>query len=645
MLIVPGPPPVLTSIEVNLLEDLEANQSIVFIVQGIDVTLDTTAVSAVHHDAHRVCQSHANDNYVNTIVYTESVLDPPMPFGSAGDLWVCTAKNRLSLHFRTKEAWESVHQAQFSSLSTSHPHHPTKVELVYHNNRLRWYARSTATNMRKAQLLSWENERRLASLSSTFPTFHNPDAIEPPRPLVALEPPSQTDGSAPLAASGSSHPSAYLDAVNLQQLLQSAEPISSLNGSASDLCDPSATHLTEHPIATNQLKLGHQPFIDRSVGVDALMPSATSTEFPKDHHASCVWWNGMRTMLPFLKEPNLIKRKKGDLEIGDPDVRMVEWAAKSSGDPTLPIDHNINQESLGEVLDNDANYHITPPQSPLEWDETSAERLAGSLNVPVQWHSAKNRAIKRQTDRHKQKGPSVHVTTTMADFLKTADDPTVCTNLLDIPRAHSILPWFIEHVSDDLKAIQATQGDIMDIPHDIQRMRHWALMANGVYITHPHHDTHGLATWVAVTTGGKMWTIFRPRSGKIADVEEILIKMANARDKEYPGAIPENVDYATVPLLPGALLIQAPGTLHMAYTPLKTVALGGHFLTLEMLPQTLLTRIVQTKTEFRATNATHVGVLRSLSRIAISLELASTMQALFVLSNIYYNTRSTTRLT
>ena len=99
------------------------------------------------------------------------------------------------------------------------------------------------------------------------------------------------------------------------------------------------------------------------------------------------------------------------------------------------------------------------------------------------------------------------------------------------------------------------QGDIESLPYDILRMRHWALMANGGFLTHTHHDAHGLATWVSVTCGGKMWTLFRPRSGKIEDVEPVLRKMAESRDETYPGAIPKGkVDVATVPLLPGSVL-------------------------------------------------------------------------------------------
>ena len=85
-------------------------------------------------------------------------------------------------------------------------------------------------------------------------------------------------------------------------------------------------------------------------------------------------------------------------------------------------------------------------------------------------------------------------------------------------------------------------------------MRHWALMANGGFVTHPHHDTHGLATWAAVTSGGKMWTLFRPRSEEFSAVQQALAQIAQALDEVCPRAIPADMDVATVPLLPGSVL-------------------------------------------------------------------------------------------
>ena len=55
----------------------------------------------------------------------------------------------------------------------------------------------------------------------------------------------------------------------------------------------------------------------------------------------------------------------------------------------------------------------------------------------------------------------------------------------------------------------------------------------------------------------------------------------------------------------------------MVYTPVKTVVLGGNFLTIESLHHTLMTRQIEQFSSFSATSPYSAGVRRLLSRIAI----------------------------
>ena len=57
----------------------------------------------------------------------------------------------------------------------------------------------------------------------------------------------------------------------------------------------------------------------------------------------------------------------------------------------------------------------------------------------------------------------------------------------------------------------------------------------------------------------------------------------------------------------------------MVYNPVKTVVLGGNFLTMETLHLTLMTRQIEQYAYYSATNPYSAGVRRSLSRIAIML--------------------------
>lgn len=132
-----------------MLQELEASLSFVFYIQGIDLTIDTASVLPQSSDDHGVARKRATgNNYVNVIVYSPLVVDPPTSFGSVGDLWACTAPDRPSLRFGNKQSWDYVAQGQFSTLPVSHPLQPDKLELVYHSHRLRWYTHGTAHNTR-----------------------------------------------------------------------------------------------------------------------------------------------------------------------------------------------------------------------------------------------------------------------------------------------------------------------------------------------------------------------------------------------------------------------------------------------------------------------------------------------------------------
>ncbi|KAI0739768.1 hypothetical protein C8Q80DRAFT_1124104 [Daedaleopsis nitida] len=661
-------------------------------LQGLDVTLDLTVIPADSRDLSRATSTIKSENYANVVVFTTVAAAPPRSFGCSGDLWLCATNDTASLHLRGRVGWEQVPPGLLTSTRHLHPL-SASLELVYHDYRLRWYTHGTAINKRSEYKRTPTIFRpRAHSLPSPNPTstpvpYHNVTvaevvqhctarvirltALAPHVPPVcrnlgarrlALKAPSsqwpndaqiqqwQTDRqlatllasscgvlpTAPPSPSTTTQTASAFEpqpAIDFSRALPDAAPVipftRNLDDASSSLSPPPAS-------SSDRVTPAHIPFLDPSLTIDALMPPGNSSEFPSDHHASCTWWNGMTTLLPFLTESKPVAKGHDTYEPGDPDVRMVQWAARCSSDPTVASDpSDPKSQPMVEVLDNASdmsdeefafkiraclgsgravlvtNYTNTDSRTPLLWNECTATRPSTGAEL---------RARRRERSRRNQK-PLLpeHVTTDMADFLKTADDPTVCGNLLDIPLTHANLPWFISMVSDDLRAETTLRRTP---PKDMERMRHWALMANGGFVTHLHHDTHGLATWVAVTSGGKMWTLVRPRSGDAADVEELLIKIAEAPDETCPGAIPlDKVDIATVPLLPRSVLIQGPGSFHMVYTPVKTVAIGGHFLALDTLPQTLMTRMVQAKTTFCATNATHLGVLSSLARMAIALDL------------------------
>ena len=62
-----------------------------------------------------------------------------------------------------------------------------------------------------------------------------------------------------------------------------------------------------------------------------------------------------------------------------------------------------------------------------------------------------------------------------------------------------------------------------------------------------------------------------------------------------------------------------PGTWHEVYTPVKMVAVGGHFLTMETLAHTEVAHTVDRKCGGVTSNASHNGMERTLCQMALSL--------------------------
>lgn len=62
-----------------------------------------------------------------------------------------------------------------------------------------------------------------------------------------------------------------------------------------------------------------------------------------------------------------------------------------------------------------------------------------------------------------------------------------------------------------------------------------------------------------------------------------------------------------------------PGAWHAVYTPINTLAVGGHFLTYECMAQTEVARFHDIKYSRQATNTSHEGIERTLARMSLAL--------------------------
>lgn len=387
---------------------------------------------------------------------------------------------------------------------------------------------------------------------------------------------------------------------------------------------------------------------------DVMLAGREGVEWPADC-PKVQWWNGLRTILPFMRASN---GRKID------DQFAVEKMAKNPGawgNPRAPVvyvklpperprlDGGLMKggpvDELRDEVDECLNrirvalkkgfsvvvypYRKTPAD---EFNEAGIERLCGPLSQVLEWQDAHKRQEWRESSAEETIGsfPNIAQRSTLGEFVAKADDPDTCGNLLDLPIfSPGEVPWFISAISDDrfswsmtkdrgYSAVNNHTGP-QDMTHDVWRMLNWILLTMGGFVTYPHHDAEGLATYVGVRDGAKIWTIYAPQEDNMTREEWLTYqtRMMSSGDRDF--AYLDHAEGYNILLTADQYLIMPPGTWHAVYTPVKTVAVGGHFLTMDMLAQTELARTFDLEHGSVSTNTSHDGIERTLCRMALSL--------------------------
>ncbi|KAI0056193.1 hypothetical protein BV25DRAFT_1842471 [Artomyces pyxidatus] len=157
---------------------------------------------------------------------------------------------------------------------------------------------------------------------------------------------------------------------------------------------------------------------------------------------------------------------------------------------------------------------------------------------------------------------------------------------------------------------------------DAHRFRHWDLMTTSGFYTFPHHDANGLCTWASVRDGCKIWAVARFKADKVASCTSLNKMMAlfknMTKGKLLSVVDAEEFELFVVVLERGSTIIMPPGTWHEVYTPVNTIITGGHFFTYDTFHLTQWSRTFDAKVT-NASNADHVGVRRTLSRMTLAL--------------------------
>ncbi|KAH8068964.1 hypothetical protein BXZ70DRAFT_1013389 [Cristinia sonorae] len=156
----------------------------------------------------------------------------------------------------------------------------------------------------------------------------------------------------------------------------------------------------------------------------------------------------------------------------------------------------------------------------------------------------------------------------------------------------------------------------------------YAIIGSAGFLTHLHCDADGYGTCVENPVGTKLWVIVQPREGRNVREEmnwNVDMVLGTHNNRSYTPlevlqkCLSLDIPLAFLVLRPGMMLFQPPGIWHIVLTPEHSISVGDHFLTYDTMHLTEKTLVIQTRTNGDGTNATHMQVIWSISRMVISL--------------------------
>ncbi|KAF9461597.1 hypothetical protein BDZ94DRAFT_1237583 [Collybia nuda] len=340
--------------------------------------------------------------------------------------------------------------------------------------------------------------------------------------------------------------------------------------------------LTYSPLTTPSLVLASETMpveLDPVTGELPLVPAFTLDYtrfvhgFELSEKAPVVKWpGGVKTVLPFIP-------KDGDettnvLKLDE--LAVIKMAEMSLCEPVEFV-VSINHKSLSlDDMETKVRYELGRGNTVV----------IENFEDPEPYAFSENRVVREQ-GLNLQKVYSVH----------------------NIPAADKWTPKIIRRVSqhvrrlnDGQKARVGTRGIVPELYTSIDTFdsENWDLIHGAGAHTMEHHDAEGLCTFIYMKTGVKMWGIVRPDGFSEAETEQAL-KELNERfvRPSWVGDAPESWALPweemggkvyTIIARPGSLVIMPPGTWHLVYTPVRTVACGGHFYNYDTLHLTEASR-------------------------------------------------------
>ncbi|KAF9521309.1 hypothetical protein CPB83DRAFT_900867 [Crepidotus variabilis] len=310
--------------------------------------------------------------------------------------------------------------------------------------------------------------------------------------------------------------------------------------------------------------------------------------YPKD--AETVIWPGVniRTTLPFVAGspaiPNILFEDAAHVKKLSETVQTeASWIVEmryESGD-----DEEFARRIRVELC---RNHVVVIKGHPFEPTPLTASDIRKTFGIEETRAVVSSDAILRS----KPNAQMIHVAQTMQEFCDATANHEIVRCLLDLPNSYVHPHRFLLALDDGRKARDQSKDYFHHRqynPTDIDRAMLWTLIHHGMYHTYIHHDAAGYATWVQIRSGMKVWVVVRPSGFEDvkcrSDIRRSLQTIAQDSITFDKNAVRIAI-YAT----PGDIIIQPPGTLHEVYTPVPTVAIGGHFYSLDCLYLTEMNR-------------------------------------------------------
>ncbi|KDQ49854.1 hypothetical protein JAAARDRAFT_51536 [Jaapia argillacea MUCL 33604] len=247
--------------------------------------------------------------------------------------------------------------------------------------------------------------------------------------------------------------------------------------------------------------------------------------------------------------------------------------------------------------------------------------------------------VPQSTPSNKESYPDVFTKGTFADFCKGVENPDVCWNFLDCHASSGATPWFIEGLCQHRKAeflnqdlnqalplpnqscaaLEAMGQGNQTINPDLNPLPSWELYSHGGFVSHSQHDAGGAATWVTIDQGCKIWVPMQLKFSDRRFRQQIIQSHLDASGALFREPDTQSIAFQAVWLTPGDVLVQPPGIMYAVYTPIATVAHGGHFYHNHLFHLTEMSRALDHLNPGTLTNREHPAVPRLINNMVIAL--------------------------